>query len=170
MIIFSTKLPNEESVSLSKDKLTVLNLCSLYYGFDNLKILYNLPYNDDQNNIIFKYADEGFELQYDINYHSQLINNPIYFCEFFEKVILPSMSDYVIIILVSNLDSLVFQSFMKFLQIRYDYKCYICNNCDEINEIIINESNYIGNIYNYDYDYIRYSNYLMTSYLEPSTL
>lgn len=167
MIIFSSSIPNDEIVSLSKDKLSIINLCSLYYGFDTLDIIYS---NNKSGVFVFQHITEQDEINYDFEYHTQLVNNPIYFSQIMEKVIIPSMMDYYVIILVNDLNSFIMQSFIKFIQLRYGCKCFICDCIEDLKSIVMDEISSFDNIFNYDLDNNRYMNYLTTGFLEPVSL
>lgn len=167
MIIFSTKIPTDEIISLLKDKLIILNLSSLYHGFETLDIIYT---NDNSEVFTLQKLDEYSEINYDIQYHTQLINNPYYFSQIMEKVIIPTVMDYNIIILVIDLNSFIMESIIKFIQLRYGYKCFVCNCIEDLRSIVTDEISSFDNIFNYDLDYNRYLEYLNKGFLQPISL
>lgn len=156
MIIFSTVLPNLDLFK-DYDGVYIYNLYSHHMAFENLNILYSW------DNSVFRQFDEFTELDFDIDYHSNLINNPSYFVEMFGKVIIPHHTNSVVIILVDIISGVILESFIKFIQLRYDTLCGICDNEEDIIDYINNCDNSINNIENYDYDLFRYHNLIETN-------
>lgn len=164
MIIFSTELPNKDILEVYGKNVKVFNISSSKYYLP----LLNLMFSNGNNEL--KISDDIYELNYDIMYHENLINNPYYFIPVFENIIMSSNMGNCVILLVSDLSSRNIESIIKFIHLRYGYTSYLCNSEDDFDYVIKNDCSYFKNVHNYDIDYIRYMKFLSTNILEKSHL
>lgn len=128
------KFPGRSSV--------ILNLSSLYSGYINITHL--ITDIAPINNTGLQMPDFVNSFEFDIQYASAILNNPVLFGSLI-NIMLRAYEGYVVCILVQRdpYRDAVMESLIKLIQQRYSYNCWLIEDPDDID--VITEEMFLPN-------------------------